>query len=622
MFSRFNGTTIILQSCATRFHTGLLNRLLFDSVFIQSKRLMQKTLTKKLPLLAGLSVLLAFKIPLPTLAQATQQAQISPAEEARPPIEPIAPETIQESQPPPLEGNPNLSESAEDNNLEDCPPLATSEEENRFESVEIEVVGNTVLHNEISTKVACYEGKDVTLSDLLSLQSQITRLYIETGYATSGAFIPNEQFPNGQFLGGAVRIEVIEGKIEEDVQINGLSHLREGYVRARLSGTSAPLNEEELVESLELLRLDPNIQSVNAELTGGSQPGENILILNLDEPDPLQVFTTTDNLRSPSIGSIGVNVSANYRNLIGIGDVISASYGTTEGLSLYDLGFTVPVNATDGTLSLRVSNSDSRIVEDTFRDIGIRSESNTYSIGFRQPVIRTPSQELALGLDFDYRRSQSFILNDVPFSFSLGPEDGLSKVSVLRFSQDWTQRGESSVLAARSQFNLGLDIFDATNNATGPNGQFFSWLGQFQWVEQVSPNTLSLLKFNAQLTPDSLLPLERFSLGGIGTVRGYSQNQLTTDNALNATAELRIPIIRNSNILKVTPFIDAGVGWNNFTDNPENNFLLGTGVGLRWQTTPNLFLRADYGIPLTAIGDRGSSLQDNGLYFSLTYQSN
>ena len=172
------------------------------------------------------------------------------------------------------------------------------------------------------------------------------------------------------------------------------------------------------------------------------------------------------------------------------------------------------------------------------------------------------------------------------------------------------------------QFNLGLDIFGATNNDTGPDGQFFSWIGQFQWVEQVSPQVLSLIKFNAQLTPDSLLPLERFSLGGVGSVRGYPQNQLVSDNAFNASAELRIPLTSDPNILQITPFLETGIGWNNFTDNPESNFLLGTGVGLRWQATPNLFLRTDYGIPLVGISDRGNSLQDNGIYFSLTYQPN
>ncbi|MEO1765585.1 MAG: ShlB/FhaC/HecB family hemolysin secretion/activation protein, partial [Cyanobacteria bacterium J06629_18] len=44
------------------------------------------------------------------------------------------------------------------------------------------------------------------------------------------------------------------------------------------------------------------------------------------------------------------------------------------------------------------------------------------------------------------------------------------------------------------------------------------------------------------------------------------------------------------------------------------------GLGLQWQPTRSLGLRADYGVPLIERGDSGDSLQDNGLNFSIRYQ--
>ena len=560
----------------------------------------------------SLSLLFGLTAIQPTAAQnAPEDTPPSPVEPALPPVEPIQPEAVPEVPPSPLETELETAEPTEAAVV--CLPLSETDE-TRFRAEDIQVVGSTVLQDEIAALVACYEGQMVTLSDLFNLRSQITQLYIQSGYITSGAFIPNNQ----EIGDASVQVQVIEGSLE-DVQVNGLTRLREGYVEARIGGTT-PLNQEALRESLQLLQLDPNIREVNAELTAGSQPGQSLLILDLSEPSPFNALVSTDNLRSPSIGSEGANLSASYRNLIGIGDVISTSYGFTEGLDLYNIGVSVPFNAKDGTLSLGYSNSGSRIVEDAFDDVGIRSDTETISVGVRQPIIRTPSEEFALGLDFDWRRSQSFILNDVPFSFSEGPVDGRSQISALRFSQEWTKRNANRVLAARSQFNVGLDILGATDSESRTDAQFFSWIGQFQWVEQVSPRVLSLVKVNAQLTPDSLLPIERFSLGGLSTVRGYAQNELVADNALNASAELRIPLTRNANVLQVTPFIDAGYGWNNTVLDPDPKFLLGTGLGLRWQATPNLFLRTDYGVPLVNGGDRSGSLQENGFYFSVTYQ--
>lgn len=102
-------------------------------------------------------------------------------------------------------------------------------------------------------------------------------------------------------------------------------------------------------------------------------------------------------------------------------------------------------------------------------------------MGFRQPLNRTPTQEFALSVSDELRRSQTFLFGDLPFSFVEGPEQGKSNLTALRFSQDWVNRSSSRVLAARSQFSFGLDAFDATINNTGTDGRFFAWLGQFQW---------------------------------------------------------------------------------------------------------------------------------------------
>ncbi|MEM9486251.1 MAG: ShlB/FhaC/HecB family hemolysin secretion/activation protein [Cyanobacteria bacterium P01_F01_bin.116] len=536
----------------------------------------------------------------------------SPEEEALPPQdtipeeEPAVPEEILPDE------RPDITDVL---NLEVCPALATTAELS-FLANEIVVVGNTVLQSEIDQQVACYEGQEIRLSDLFNLRSRITKLYLEAGYITSGAFVPNNQ----ELTAGVVQIQVIEGEIE-DLQINGLTRLRQSYVRNQLTrAISTPLNQRNLEEGLQLLQIDPALERINAELTAGNGPGKSLLILDLQEADTFTLSLGTDNYRSPSIGSVGANIGLTVRHPLGVGDTLTASYGVTDGLDLYDVSYAIPVNSRDGTLRFRASNSDSRIVQDDFRDVGIRSETTTLSAGFRQPIVQTPSEEFALGLDFDWKRSESFILDDIPFSFSLGPEEGKSQVSALRFYQDWVKRSQSRVLAARSQFSVGIDAFDATVNDSGIDGRFFSWLGQFQWIEQVSPRFLVLTRVGAQLTPDALLPIERFSLGGIGTVRGYSQNQLVTDNAITGSVEFRIPVTKDPNKVQITPFLDAGIGWNNQIPDPDPSFLAGLGVGVRWALNPDLSLRLDYGIPLVDVDNTGNSLQENGLYFLLNYQ--
>lgn len=537
----------------------------------------------------------------PTAPDAVEQTIPKPSESPRPlPGETPSPPPEPELQTPPTQDSPEV----------------TSPSGERIFIKKIEVQGNTVLQDEIAALTQPYENREVTFEDLLQLRSQITQLYINNGYITSGAFLPSNQ----DLSSGIVQIQVVEGELEQ-IEIGGLRRLREGYVRSRLErATSTPLNQKRLEEALQLLQLDPLIEQVNAELAAGSTPGRNILRVRLKEAPAFHAAIAVENNQSPSIGSIQGSVEVSHDNVLGFGDRLSAQYGRTEGLNLYDINYTIPVNAGNGTLSFRYNNGDSRIIEQDFRDVGIRSDTQTYSLGFRQPITRTPTSEFAFLLSLDLRRSQTYILDNIPFSFTEGPENGKSKVTVIRFSQDWVNRGTRRVLAARSQFSLGIDAFDATVNNTGTDGRFFSWLGQFQWVQQLSPRNLLVARIDAQLTPDSLLSLERFSMGGVDTVRGYRQNQLVSDNGILGSVEVRVPLTFDPRVLQLAPFFEIGTAWNNRDINPDPATIASLGLGLRWLITPDLSLRLDYGIPLISVGERGNSLQENGLYFSVRYQ--
>ncbi len=537
-------------------------------------------------------------------------------------IPPTAPEAVEQTllqQPPPTplpSDTPTLppqlqlpTPSTQD------PPPRTSPSNTRFFIKQVEILGNTILQEEIAALSQPYQNREVTFEQLLELESAISQLYIAKGYITSAAFVLNNQ----DLSTGIVKIQVVEGELKT-IEISGLRRLRSQYVTSRLKrATSTPLNEPRLRAALQLLENDPLIEQVEGNISPGSIQGRSILRISLTEAAAFHSAIAFENNQAPSIGSIQASVEVSHDNALGFGDRLSARYGRTEALNLYDIGYNIPVNALNGTLSLRYNNDDSRIIEDDFQAVGIRSTAQTYSLGFRQPLLRTPNSEFAFSLGLDLRRSQTYILDDIPFSFTAGSEDGESKVTVIRLSTDWVNRNVRTVLAARSQFSIGINAFDATINDTGTDGQFFSWLGQFQLVQQLSSRNLLVARLATQLTPDSLLSLERFSIGGFDTVRGYGQNQLVADNGILGSFEVRVPLTSDPSTLQLAPFFDIGTVWNNREIDPDPTTIASLGLGLRWLIKPNLLLRLDYGIPLVSVGDRQNSLQENGLYFSLRY---
>ncbi|MUG92184.1 BamA/TamA family outer membrane protein [Scytonema sp. UIC 10036] len=510
-------------------------------------------------------------------------------------------------------------------------------------------VGNTegiFSQDYLRKQLGEFTNKSITFAQLLQAASKITELYIKEGYVTSGAYIPEQTLKDclvqaKQTLKGCVvTVQIIEGWLQ-DIRITreakSSRRLNDNYVRSRLElANTKPLNIKRLREALQLLQLDPLIESISAELSGGTNPGTNLLKVEYKEADSLSVSVSADNSRNPSVGSFKRGVEIEQANLTGLGDKLYIAYNNTDGSNAIDASYTIPLNPHNGTLSFSYSNTWNNIIEPPFDKLDIESNSPNYEITFRQPVVRKANQEftqeLALGLTVARRESNTSVLG-VGFPISVGADaQGNTRISSLRFFQEWTRSSFRQVFVARSQFSFGIGGFNATINDKAPDSRFFVWRGQMQWLRLLGSETSNpritpklLLRSDVQLASRALVPLEQFTLGGIFSIRGYRQDALFRDNGIFVSGDLQLPIYsrgNGENVLQLIPFIDFGTAWNSSgRDAPNPNTLVSVGLGLQWQMGEKFSARLDYGIPLVDIESRDRTWQEKGLYFSIQYNS-
>ncbi|EIJ43215.1 hemolysin activation/secretion protein [Beggiatoa alba B18LD] len=494
-------------------------------------------------------------------------------------------------------------------------------------------VGNTVFSEETLSKVVeAYQNRKISAEELQEAKNEVTRYYIEKGYINSGAIIPDQPVKEG-----IITLQVIEGQLSQ-VVINGNDYTNENYLRQRLENQVGDvLNINELQKKLQLLQQNPLIKRVNAELGPGVRLGEGVLTVNVEENRPYTFGLIFNNHRSPSIGSYRGELEAQHINLTGRGDQFYARYGLTEGLDDWAMSYKIPLNRYDTSLSVNIERSDSQVIEEPFSQLNVKSEADTYSLTLSHPFYRVANQEFTLGLRLEKRSSQTYLL-DQRFSFSPGVHDGESKITVVRFSQDWLDRSRVHVIAARSSFNVGIDALDATINEDGsPDGKFFTWLGQFQYVRRLDFFDTTMLKdsqilfrSDLQYAHQELLPLEKFSIGGASTVRGYRENQLTRDNGFIASIEWRLPLTSlripkisrepDDGLIQLAPFFDYGRSWNSgSTATPEPKDISSIGLGLRWAPSQKVRAEVYWGHALRNIdGGDEYDLQDDGVHFELS----
>ncbi|MCC3468547.1 MAG: ShlB/FhaC/HecB family hemolysin secretion/activation protein [Microcoleus sp. PH2017_06_SFM_O_A] len=469
-----------------------------------------------------------------------------------------------------------------------------------------EFEGNTAFSDrELAAVTQQFAGRDITFAELIAAEGAVTQKYVAAGYINSGAVIPaNQTFPRE---GGVVKIRIVEGGLDE-IQISGNRRLNANYVRSRLERvTRRPLNRDRLLEALQMLQLDPLIANISAELQAGSRPENSRLEVRIKEADSFSGEVFLDNNRSPSVGSFRRGARINQANLLGLGDGLELSYANTDGSNEFNGSYTVPVNARNGTIRFAASAASTNVIEEPFDAAEIEGKSRTYELTYRQPIVEKPDRTLAVGVTFSRQESDTFLLGE-RFALSAGAnERGETRVSAVRFFQEYVQRNTRQVLAARSQFSIGTNFLGATANDSGPDSRFLAWRGQAQYVRLLAPETLLIVRSDIQFADRPLLSLEQIGIGGVQSVRGYRQDLLLTDSGAIASAEVRIPVWRVPKVkglLQVAPFVDFGVGWNNSGEkaNADSDKLLGAGVGLL------INVRG---------GDR--TFQEKGLYFRINY---
>jgi hemolysin activation/secretion protein len=456
---------------------------------------------------------------------------------------------------------------------------------------EIELEGNTVFSDaELKKAINLNKEQKVSLESLIQLRTRISDYYRDRGYLRSGAFMPSQEISNGK-----AKIQIIEGSISE-IDIEGLSRLNKNYISLRLPPLGKTIKEEDLIEALAKLKQDPLIENIKANLKQIT-PGKNLLLVKIEENQPLTSSLAVTNNYSPSVGTLGGTLSANY-HLFGFGDRLGLNYTRTEGLTRYDGSYSFPVNKYNGTIELNYTNADTRIVEDPISALDIQADLEVLGLSARQPISLDEQSDLALAIKLELIESETFVNEDFSFAFVEGLPDGRSQFSALRLIQEYFNRGEESSIGLRSQFSVGLNLFEPTVTAVGRDGLFWSWQGQGQWLKRLD-NFLLVSNLNVQLTNDKLLPVEQFTLGGTGSVRGYRQNLAIGDNGITGSVELQMPLIERTNWqIQLIPFIDAGTLWNNASEALNYNTLASIGLGLNYELGNTIEARINYGIPL------------------------
>lgn len=373
-------------------------------------------------------------------------------------------------------------------------------------------------------------AKGFSINQLQEVANKVAAYYDAHGYILAQAFIPAQKVTDG-----VVTVQVLEGKLA-GVRVEGNKRYPTRTLeRPFKSLIGAPVDKDTIESALLTLTNYPGLTAFGV-LGAGTEVGTTNLTLRVQSEERFRVEAVLDNYGTQFAGQYRVQATVTINDPLHFGDRLrltglyatGASGGSSHG-AYGGADYEIPLFSPNDSLHLVHLTNQYNVGEAAAAVTTARSDGKTRvdEVGYRHDFARTRLGSASLGFAFNVK---SATFNSPP---SVIYDD---KLATARIDGQWERvdtrfRGVETVLLSYTHgFNNILGALgaynpaDAANSHTsrlGASGEFNKVNLEIQRLQRLTRYTSLVLRVNGQYTPDPLVSLEQFSLGGPDSVRAY-----------------------------------------------------------------------------------------------------
>lgn len=452
---------------------------------------------------------------------------------------------------------------------------------------------HAVAHDRIAALYQTYLGKKVSQADLAAIAGAISDLYRADGFHLSRAIVPPQDIADGR-----VRIQVIEGAIVQ-AELKGDGAEQFG-VRPMLEPVLAeqPSRLATLERQLFLINGRPGVRITDTALEEiGGTTGRFRLVVHLKTWHAFSSFGL-DNLGSSSVGPWQTYATGAFNSYLAPGDTLAVNLSTIANdprqLGFARLSYDAPVGVDGVRLGASVLYSAVRPGDARRLDSDV---TTTEAFEVRASTVPFMSQSSALTL------TVAGTFSNVSEHDLYGPwyNDHIRTASLTADYRLQDRFGGTNF--ATLTYRQGLDVFGASHfnddllSRDGAASNFSVlnvWFTRYQTLNDAWSLKLSAA---SQTASRPLFTSQQFYLGGAAFGRGYGAAEISGDNGLAGSLELRFDQKLNFRYwtgYQLYAFGDAGAVWNDGYRLSEGLALTSAGAGVRFFLPDDL--QADLGV--------------------------
>lgn len=399
-------------------------------------------------------------------------------------------------------------------------------------------------------------GREVTVAEVFEAANAIELRYRNAGYVTSRVIVPQQTVADGRF-----RIVVVEGFVADLVYQGDIGPARAAV--ERLMGSLRGLRPVTLAAIERRLLLANDLPGI--AVRGSLEPAPNdiggsLLVVRM-ERRAMDGSATLDNRISPYLGrgqvagSLAWNAVGERADRLSLNARSSLSVERSHSLVA---GYDALVTDAGGMLGLSLSHARSRPGRE-LEALGVRSRVTSGLLTFSHPLLR--------GREENLRAMGQLEVRDVSTDIA-GTGFTRDRLRIVRAGLSY-DRSDSldGITTVRGTLHQGLSGLGASANgsalASRANGRsdFTKLTLDLTRLQQLGERTSLVASLTSQLSRRPLLASEEMGLGGASFGRAFDDGEVSGDNGVAATVELRhVPADWSHNV-QFYGYVDAGRVW-------------------------------------------------------------
>lgn len=449
---------------------------------------------------------------------------------------------------------------------------------------------------EIAKFKSLIEGQDVTAEDLNNFIDVINQQYARKKVITARASL--ESFENG-----ILKVELMEAKVGEII-VEGNRFNRKWFLKKMISAKPDKVLNLSVLEN-DLRRFNKNARSIelSAQLKPGKEYGTTDIVLKAKEQFPFHFSASWDSFGRETTGLLRGGLMASADSVLGFQDRLTFAINMAKASTSPYVDYNIPINRRGTRIGGSYMYGTNKVISGEYEDFDLTAKTHNISVYVNHPIIDTPRGNLYWNTSGNIKLTSSEI-----FDFEY------SKYKDLNISTG---------LSGRLNFNKSV-LFGSVYSTNGvikdeiqSESNFFTKLtADAYYIHYLPKGIVGILRAGGQYSPYDVPYVEQYQIGGMSSVRGYSESLLLAANSYFASIEFLFPIpflpeeikipFRKDNAtyrlrdsIKFATFFDTGAIFP-YNAGPVNttNFISSAGAGLRIAISKYLTGRIYFGVPV------------------------